>query len=118
MNTDILQKLEAINASLARLLEEVHRCLGGERAFSVAMVREMASLVEQMAPVLPKSKALRTAHPELAAPLDRYLLLASELRGDLEKIRVMLVNQRAVLETSRTHLEAVSKWTSALSTTR
>ena len=113
-----LEKLSSINESLFQLLEQTRRALAGQAHFDADTVRQLSLLVAEMDPVLPRSKQLRTAHPELIAPLDHYLRLAADLRGELEKIRMMLLARRSSLEVARAQLHAASQFVDALSSTR
>lgn len=113
-----LEKLNSINQSLFQLLEQTRRALAGQADFDATTVRQLSLLVAEMDPVLPRSKQLRAAHPELIAPLDHYLRLAADLRGELEKIRMMLLARRGSLEVARAQLHAASQFVDALSSTR
>jgi hypothetical protein len=113
----ILAQINSVNQSLFHLLEQTRRALAGEAHFDAGTVRELSLLVAEMDPILPRSKQLRAAHPELCAPLDHYLRLASNLRTELDKIQVMLLARRASLEAARTQLHAASQFVNTLSST-
>lgn len=57
-------------------------------------------------------------HPELAAPLDHYIRLATALRAELDKVQMMLLARRSSLEAARSQLQAASQFVDALSSTR
>jgi hypothetical protein len=68
--------------------------------------------------VLPRSTEIRLMHPELAAPLDHYIRLATALRTELDKVQLMLLARRSSLEAVRSQLQAASQFVDALSSTR
>jgi hypothetical protein len=118
MTSPTLEKLNSVNQTLFGLLEETRRSLAGQADFNVETVRQLSLVVAEMDLVLPRSKHLRAVHPELSAPLDHYLRLASELRTELQKVHLRLLARRTELETARTQLHAASQFVSTLSSTR
>jgi hypothetical protein len=118
MSAPVLEKINAINSTLASLLEETRRSLAGQAEFDVDLVRQLSQVLSEMDLLLPHAKQLRSAHPALCAPLDHYIRLATALRSELEKVNVMLLARRAALESARTYLHAASQFVDALSTTR
>jgi hypothetical protein len=118
MTSAILQKIESVNQTLFHLLEETRRSLAGQADFNVESVRKLSLVVAEMDLILPRSKELRAAHPELCAPLDHYLRLASDLRTELQNVHVRLLARRTELEAARVQLNAASKFVSTLSSTR
>jgi hypothetical protein len=118
MDAALLEQISSVNQALFPLFEETRRALAGQADFNSELVRKLSIVVGQMDPILPRSKELRSAHPELAAPLDHYLRLAADLRADLDKIHMMLLARRDALDAARAHIQAASQFVSALSSTR
>jgi hypothetical protein len=77
-------------------------------------IRQLSLVVAEMDLVLPRSKELRAAHPELSAPLDHYLRLASDLQHELQRVHMRLLARRSELEAARARLNAASQFVSTL----
>jgi hypothetical protein len=118
MSSPILETVESVNATLFHLLEETRRSLHGQADFNVELVRKLSAVVKHMDLILPQSSQLRLAYPELAAPLDHYIRLATALRSELEKVQMMLLARRSSIEAARSQLQAASQFVKALSSTR
>ena len=118
MSSPIREKIDSVNATLFHLLEETHRSLAGQADFNVELVRQLSGVVSEMDLVLPRSRELRIGHPELIAPLDHYIRLATGLRSELEKVQMMLLARRTSIEAARSQLHAASQFVDALSSTR
>ena len=118
MTVPILEKINSVNQTLFHLLEQTRRSLAGQAEFNVDTIRQFSLVVAEMDLVLPRSKELRARHPDLSAPLDHYLRLASDLRTELQKVHAQLTARRTELEAARSQLHAASQFVSALSSTR
>jgi len=111
-------KLGRVNQALRPLIADSRLALRGERDFGVEMVRALAATVGEMDPIMSNARQFRMEHPELAKDLDAYVDQATELRSLLEQLRVMLAMKRLSLHKDSAHMQAVSRWASALETTR
>jgi len=118
MPVPLKEKISAVNARLARLLDDSRRSLKGERDFNVETVRALSQPISEMAPVVAQAKELRLLQPEIDGQLDLYFGQITELRDVLENVRMTLLARRASLEAGRGQLEAVTLWAAALSRTR
>jgi hypothetical protein len=118
MTSVTAEKIDSVNRTLSRLLEETRRALAGQSEFNAESVRKLSLVVAEMDFVLPRSKELRAAHPELSSPLDHYVRLAVDLRTELQKVHTVLLSRRAALETARSQLRAASQFVETLSSTR
>ena len=114
MGEGLRQTVERINARLATLIENARRALRGEGDFNAEHVRELRVPVEEMAPIVAESAALRRVQPEIIGELDLYKAHLGELQTTVDQLRVMLLARQASLRSDQTHLSAVSKWVSAL----
>jgi hypothetical protein len=117
MPQSLLRRLGLINETLFHLLELTRRSLAGQGEFDLELVRKLSAVVSEAAPIVGRQSVLRVDHPALAAPLDHYLRLATDLQSELDKINIMLLSRRATLDASRTQLHAVSQFVGALSST-
>jgi hypothetical protein len=118
VGSNLLAKIEAVNAQIAPLLANARLALSGERLFGVAEVRALSAPVTEMAPIMARAAELRGQHPELIYPLEQYKSQLRELRAALEQIRVMLLARRGQMDAGRVQLDAVTHWAKALSRTR
>ena len=118
MPANLAAALASANDQLFMLLEQTRRSLVGQRAFDVALVRALSRVVSEATPHIQAARAMREEHPELQVALEHYIRMAKELQAELEKAQIMLLGQRHELDAARSHMHAVSQWTSALSSTR
>jgi hypothetical protein len=117
VSSELPEKIETINARIARLLANTRLALSGERVFSATEVRALSEPLAEMAPILERAVELRALHPEVAPQLDFYKAQLRELQTVLEQIRVMLLAQRAQMDGGRLQLAAVTHWAKALGRT-
>jgi hypothetical protein len=114
----VRQTMLRVNGSLSGMLAEARRALRGECDFGVEEVRKIRGPVEEMAPIMAQSAAMRRLQPELAGQLDLYKSQLGELQTTLGQIRVMLLARQASLEAGRAQISAVSRWMGAFRQTR
>jgi len=114
VSSELPEKIETINARIARLLANTRLALSGERAFNATEVRALSEALAEMAPILERAAELRALHPEVSPQLDFYKAQLRELQTVLEQIRVMLLAQRAQMDGGRLQLAAVIHWAKAL----
>ncbi len=117
MSDSVPDRVSSINARVSGLLNEADQSLRGERIFGVQQVREFSALLSEMAPVWAQAPALRRSRPELQGELDLYKSLLEELAVTLQRVRFMLLAQRAQLEVRRARFAAVSHWATAMKQT-
>jgi hypothetical protein len=118
MDGELREKIAAINAQLAVLAEDARRALRGEAQFGVEQVRALSIPVSEMAPILVRSKELRSADLQIGLELDRYKSQLGELHITLQQITMMLLARRSQMESGRVQLSAVTHWANAMSQTR
>lgn len=114
----IQSKIGRVNQTLRPLIADSRMALRGERHFGVEMVRALAAVIGEMDPIMSNARELRIRHPEIARDLDAYVEQATDLKSVLEQLRTMLVARKASLDNERSHMETVSRWASALQSTR
>lgn len=110
INEAVRQTLLRVNTRLRELLLETKSALRGESVFGPGEVRKLRQPVEEMAPIMARSRELRESDPELGEPLDLYKAQLSDLQRTLEQVRVMLLARQASLEAGRAQLAAVAQW--------
>jgi hypothetical protein len=118
MSTALWDQVPAVNVRLAELLRHARQALRGETVFGVEQVRELAQHIAVMDSVCAQGPELRLLRPDVAPELDLYKSQLGDLSSTLHQVRLMLLSQRAQMETSRAQLAAVSHWASTLMSTR
>ena len=118
MGSVALQTVARVSARLEGLLAETRRALAGVSEFDVNHVRALSACVREMAPLIMQSEELRDAEPEFCSALAQYKKQLTELSTALDQARVMLLAKRTQLDAGHTQLNAVSRWATALQSTR
>jgi hypothetical protein len=118
MSNALFDKVRAVNVRLAELLRHARQALRGEAVFGVEQVRELSQHIGEMASVCAQAPELRLLRPEFEPELDLYKSQLGELSSTLHQVRLMLLSQRAQMESNRAQLAAVSHWASTLMSTR
>jgi hypothetical protein len=118
MQTAISKKVGSIHTRIRAMLVDTRLALSGERQFGVEQVRALSSAIQEAAPVIARAAESRAGEPELAGELELYKAALRELQTALDHIHLMLLTQRAQMETRRGQLEAVSQWAGTLQQTR
>ena len=106
-------QINGVARTLDAMAKAIHHQIVHLRA-GAHRIRQLSLVVAEMDLVLPRSKELRAAHPELSAPLDHYLRLASDLQHELQKAHMRLLARRSELEAARARLNAASQFVSTL----
>lgn len=118
MSSELFSKIEYINERVATHLASAKLALTGGGEFGVLEVRALSQLLSEMEPIMSGAGKLRAVHPEIVAPLDRYIAQLKELDLVLQRVHVMLFARRAQMQAGRVQLDAVANWTNAFNQTR
>ena len=112
------EQIEAVNVQIGGLAENARGALAGEAGFDAEDVQALLTLVDQMNPVLARSKEFQTSEPGAAEQLGTYVKQIRELQITLESLKVMLIGRRDQIDRGRGQFEAVSHWVDAFRQTQ
>ena len=118
MTSHLCEKLCGINARMAELLKAARKPLDGRGEFGPEQIRLIRGLLDEMQPLVDDSAKVRREHPEIAEQFDLYKSQLGELLSTVQRVHMMFLVRRSKVDASRVHVEAVSQWANALSSTR